>query len=406
MDNPFTTLEQAALASENADKAVRAIAKARSQILLASDARSAFFGMLCMRLQPRANPKVETSVVDGRFLDYNPAWVAGLDQRQAVGFIAHEVLHCAMQHHTRRGTRDIAKWNIAADLACNSILVACQYTLPPSAPVPGQGKYNRMPPDMSAEEYYLLLDEPSPPGAGGGSGTADADGQGPPSSDPGGCGGVKDAGDDADKREAEGDWRAATAAAEHAAKQRGDLPAGLQRIIQDVMHAPADWREILRRFVQRASKNEYSWSPPNRRLIHLGLYLPSVRSETLGRVVLAVDTSGSIGQKELAKFAAEAQAVLDGYDVDLEIMFHDSEVQHVQHWRPEDGPLVLEPKGGGGTSHIPVFERIDEGDPPTCVICLTDGLTLFPRAEPDYPTLWALTTDVDVPFGDQVRIGI
>ena len=82
-----------------------------------------------------------------------------------------------------------------------------------------------------------------------------------------------------------------------------------------------------------------------------GLYLPGLHSEELGDVVLAVDTSGSIDEQMLGLFAAEANAVLGAYDCTVTVLYHDTEVQKVQTWRSADGPLVLEPVGGGGTSH-------------------------------------------------------
>src|SRR5262249_48403717 len=126
--------------------------------------------------------------------------------------------------------------------------------------------------------------------------------------------------------------------------------------------------------------------------IHAGLYLPGLRSEELGDVVLAVDTSGSIGEAELNRFASEAQGILDAYDCDLTILYHDAEIQGVEHWSPSDGPLVLSPKGGGGTDHRPVFEWLEQqGIAPSCLICLTDMDSLFPETVPAFPVLWAST---------------
>jgi predicted metal-dependent peptidase len=82
-----------------------------------------------------------------------------------------------------------------------------------------------------------------------------------------------------------------------------------------------DWRDVLREFLSRHARNDYSWLPPSRRYIHRELYLPGLRSEELGEVVLAVDTSGSIGQRELARFAAEAEGILDSFDCTLTILY-------------------------------------------------------------------------------------
>src|SRR5207248_862366 len=117
------------------------------------------------------------------------------------------------------------------------------------------------------------------------------------------------------------------------------------------------------------------------RFIAQGLYLPGLHSEELGDVVLAVDTSGSINEKLLGTFAAEVNAVLAAYDCTVTVLYHDTEVELVQTWQSADGPLVLDPVGGGGTSHTCVFDwLIQAGLTPACVICLTDLETEFPKS--------------------------
>ena len=166
-----------------------------------------------------------------------------------------------------------------------------------------------------------------------------------------------------------------------------------------------NWREALRRFLASHARNDYSWSPPNRRYVHQGLYLPGLRSEELGDVVLAVDTSGSVGRrKELECFGAEAQAILEAFDCTLTVLYHDSQVQR---WTSSDGLLVLEPAGGGGTSHVCVFDWIDgHGVQPSCVVCMTDLDTEFPDHLPAVPVLWAVVggNRSQPPFGSRLDV--
>jgi predicted metal-dependent peptidase len=163
----------------------------------------------------------------------------------------------------------------------------------------------------------------------------------------------------------------------------------------------------LREFVASNAKNDYSWARPNRRFLAQGLYLPGLHSEELGDVVLAIDTSGSIGEQVLGLFAAEANAILGSYDCSVTVLYHDTEVQKVQTWHSADGPLVLEPVGGGGTSHACVFDWIIQtGISPACVICLTDLETEFPAHVPAVSVLWAVPGQVpgDPPFGRVVSL--
>ena len=187
---------------------------------------------------------------------------------------------------------------------------------------------------------------------------------------------------------------------------RGKLSGGLGRLVSQALEPKADWKEILREFISRFAKNDYSWAVPNRRFIAQGLYLPGLRSEELGDMVVAVDTSGSIGPVVLNAFAAELQGMLEAYDVSITIVYHDAVICHTQTWKSSDGPLVLEPKGGGGTSHIPVFQWVEEtGMDPSCLVALTDMYSQFPDKGPAYPVLWAsISHGIPAPFGQLVEI--
>jgi predicted metal-dependent peptidase len=162
---------------------------------------------------------------------------------------------------------------------------------------------------------------------------------------------------------------------------------------------------VLREFVSTHARNDYSWSRPNRRFVAQGLYLPGLHSEELGEVVIAVDTSGSVGQRELATFGAEVNAVLSAFDCTAVVVYHDSVIQRVDEWQSADGPFRLRPVGGGGTSHVCLFDWIHRtGRLPACVVCLTDLETEFPP-DPGLPVLWAVVGDLTrAPFGRVVSI--
>jgi predicted metal-dependent peptidase len=401
-DDPFAVIEEAAARQAAAEQAAKALTAARVRLVLGRDTRSAFFASLVLRLRPEPCWDVDTMATDGKKLRYYPPFVTALSPDELVGVLAHEVMHCALAHPARRGGRDPERWNVACDLAVNPLLVRAGIVLPPTRLMPGEGMYSGLEPGKAAEEYYALLPDPV-------SNLVDSAGGAAPAADPGGCGGVIDpaAGDPAKARRVEADWRVALAQAERAAAGRGPLPAGLGRAVEAVLHPPADWRAVLREFVSAAARNDYAWVRPNRRFISQGLYLPGLHSEELGNVVLAVDTSGSIDEKLLGVFAAEADAVLAAYDCSVTVLYHDTEVQKVQTWQSRDGPLTLDPVGGGGTSHACVFEWIDRaGVTPACVVCLTDMETEFPLQHPAVPVLWAVPgkAPTDPPFGRVVSL--
>ena len=404
----YALLEQAAQRQRLEAEAVKHLAAARSRLILGRDARSVFFAVLALRLTVIPDWDCETLETDGVSLKYSPAFVCGLSPDERLGVLVHEVLHTALAHPHRRGPRDPVQWNVACDLAVNPILTDAGFVLPAGRLMPGEGAYSHLAKGLSAEEYYARLGDPKPKTPPATYGTSPNEpSPNPAPSDPGGCGSVRDPKPE-DANGSERECVQAVAQAERAARGRGDLPAGLARLVHEVVHPPADWRTLLREFLTANARNDFSWVRPNRRLLPQGLYLPGLHSEELGEVVIAVDTSGSVGERELAVFAREVQGVLDAFDCTVTVLYHDTAVRGEQRWRSTDGPLTLKPVGGGGTSHLCVFERLAECDtPPACVVCLTDLETRFPVHPPDVPVLWAVVGDsaVQPPFGQLVRIG-
>jgi len=391
----FALLEQEATRQRLASEAARHLAATRSRLILGRDAKSVFFAVLALRLKLGCDWQCETMETDGVSLHYNPAFVCGLSPDERLGVMVHEVMHNALAHVTRRGSRDRSRWNIACDLAVNPLLAEAGFTLPAGRLMPGESSYSHLATGGSAEAYYAQL--PS---------SADETS----AMDPGGCGGVRDPTPDADPSpdSTASEWSAAVVQAQHAASARGELPSGLARGVCALVHPPADWRTLLREFLTSHARNDYSWMRPNRRFLVQGLYLPGLHSEELGEVVIAIDTSGSVSERDLATFAGEIQGILEAFDCDVVILYHDTIVQREQRWRSSDGPLMLDPLGGGGTSHECVFDWLDRSEVlPSCVVCLTDLETQFPSPSPDVPVLWAVIGDTNIlpPFGQCVRIG-
>lgn len=88
---------------------------------------------------------------DGTTVFYNPGFVDSLSTAELVGVLAYEVMHPALQHHTRRGDREARRWNMAADYAINPLLVDAGLTLPADALRDDRFQ------NMSAERIYNLL---------------------------------------------------------------------------------------------------------------------------------------------------------------------------------------------------------------------------------------------------------
>lgn len=405
--DPFAALEAAAERLRAEANGASALSSARTRLLMGRDARSAFFASLALRLKPVPDWNQKTASTDGREFRYSPAYMAGLTPAEMLGTIAHAVMHCALAHFARCESRDDARWQTACDLAVNPMLRECGFELPAGSEYPDDDRHG-LPVGLTAEEYYEKLQSKEDSGSAApdvGEGDGDGQGDGHGNGQGSGPAGVHSPPDPAAAADAQARWQVATAQASQAAKTRGEMPADLARMIGEILQPEADWRAVLREFVSCAARDDYSWSRPSRRSHSLGMYLPGIRSDAMGTVAVLIDTSGSVGEEELSRFAAELQDALTVYPCKAVILYHDSAVAHRQEWQPSDGPLVLEPKGGGGTDHRPAFAALAELDEcPTLCLCLTDGYTSYPETSPDFPVLWGMTTDQDPPWGQVVRL--
>ena len=168
-------------------------------------------------------------------------------------------------------------------------------------------------------------------------------------------------GDDGDSvAEQAREWKIAVGQAENVARLAGKLPAGVTRILEQSEAAVVDWRELLRRAWSETVPFDYSWTPPNRRHIWAGLYLPGVRSDGPGEVAIAVDCSGSINARQLGLFEAEIRSILEGQRPSrVHVLYFDTEVHktrsmkqgsqlHLPRWEEEE--RTSRPASAGWTS--------------------------------------------------------
>ena len=380
--------------------AAQKMIKARANLVMGNP----FFGTLALRLKMVEDPNVKVSSTDGVVLKYNPKAISEMPLTKVQGMLAHTVMHPAMMHHTRRGSRDIEKWNKACDYSINTILANAGFDLP-------EGKYvNQAYSGMTAEHIFSILpDEPKDNKGGGNSGNQ-------PDNDPGGDGGVEDSpnstnggGSQSQQNHEEAEWKQALAQAAHVAKQAGSLPGDLERMMQELLEPVLPWKDILKRFMTEKCNDDFSWKRGNRRFIAQGLYLPSRTSDdAMGTMVVAIDTSGSIGEKELTEFGSEiADIHKEVRPKELIVIYCDARVNHVDRFGPED-VLQFKLHGGGGTDFRPPFKWLEENQiQPRAFAYLTDGYGPFPEREADFPVIWAINNhDVEPPFGEHLILEV
>jgi predicted metal-dependent peptidase len=210
------------------------------------------------------------------------------------------------------------------------------------------------------------------------------------------------------------EWTTQVAAAVNAAKAQGKLPAGLERLLGEILEPKVDWKDkIMAIFSRKVGSGGNDWRRPDRRLIVRDIYAPGRSGYGAGTVVIGIDTSGSIGEQELNMFFAEMSGILeDVRPKRMVVMWCDAKVHRVDEVEEASDLCALRKKGapgGGGTSFIPVFEEMEKLglDDVDALVYLTDGYGSFPKEQPSYAVVWGSITAsgmVQYPWGDVVDI--
>jgi predicted metal-dependent peptidase len=361
----------------------RLLAKARTALVL----EHPFIGNVALNMPYVVDYSIRTAATNGKEIRYNPHFVDSLNDEERKFLVAHECLHPMLEHTYRRNGRDHKRWNQAGDYVINKLLSDEKIGKVIEGALLDDNIYKAG--GGSTDGIYTLL--PEPDGEGG-------NGHGDPLDD------CNDGGDTpAEKAQQEAEWKVRVAQAAQAAKMMGKMSAGLERLVGEILKPKVDWRDVLRKFVEKCKTDQRTWSKFNRRFLAQGIYLPSVSGEAIGEIAFAVDCSGSITQDVVNQFAAEIHTVKeDGNPSKIHVVYFDSEVSHYECYGRDDD-LDIKPHGGGGTAFSPVFKYFAEHDiNPVACIFLTDLCCNDFGDQPDYPVLWVSTDEGTAPFGEVV----
>jgi predicted metal-dependent peptidase len=204
----------------------------------------------------------------------------------------------------------------------------------------------------------------------------------------------------------ENDWGVATVQVSRMIG-RGKLPAFAKALVDELTDTRVPWQTVLADFVMKTARDDYNWSVPAARHLVNGVFLPSLRSEELPPIVVAIDTSGSMWG-ELQEFLNAINEILAAYPTTIHALMCDTEVNDEKEYTQADLPIVCEKKGCGGTNFAPVFEWVETHDVmPACLIYLTDLDGGMPSVHPDYPVMWVVKKGCtrEAPFGEIVEVG-
>lgn len=327
-----------------------------------------------------ASDQLPTMGVDRHWRCYaSPEFVADTPVEQLAAVWIHEVAHLLRDHHGRADRldsdqrQDRHRVNVAEDCEINDDLLADGLPLPEGRVEPASFG---LPAGRMFEEYLRLL----PDGVRGPDCGSGAHGVPRPwDLGPEATSGVRPV-------EAAAIRRQTAQAVRAHARARGSVPTGWQRWAQEVLEPTVDWRRTLTGLVREAAAwasgaIDYSYHRPARRTAALRrVVLPSLRAP-LPRVAVVVDTSGSMGDDELAAALGEITGVLRAVGVRgnrVAVLACDADV-HAARRVASVGEVEL--AGGGGTDmRVGIGAALRGPAPPHFVVVLTDGYTPWPDA--------------------------
>lgn len=354
-----------------------------------------FYSMALKEATPEDG--IETAATDGRTLWANRAFFSKLPLDQQVGVLVHELGHKMFLHPSRMGHRQPEVWNIAADYAINGLLKLNNIQLPAGALI--NPKYE----NWTAEAIYTDLMNNAKSAGGQGQGLPQLPGKWRDLKAP--------SGSPEDTAKHEDEVKALVDRAIATAKAMGNLPAGIEAAtVQAFKAAEEPWYNHLHRFMQSLAISEYNWARLNRRALQShGVFAPLHYAEALGEIVIFVDTSGSCYDKaQQVCFAEHINAILaEAKPRKIHVVYFDTRVYPGEVIEAGEFDIRLNPKGGGGTSFVPLFQYLDdEGIEPDVAIVLTDMMGTFPMQAPAFPVIWAdVYGQCDAPFGEVIRVG-
>lgn len=201
-------------------------------------------------------------------------------------------------------------------------------------------------------------------------------------------------------------------------KINGSGGGDLERELGELVTPKVDWREQLREFVKSvcAGKDASTWRRPNRRFIGGDVYMPTLVSERVNRVVAAIDTSGSIGGEELNAFLSEFVAICEQVNPEhVDLLYWDGRVAGHETYTGADAPNIVsstKPVGGGGTSPSCITAYLKEKAlSPDVAIVLTDGFVGSDWGEArgdawSCPVLWCIVggNEAVAPVGKTIHV--
>jgi len=364
--------------------------------------------------------------------------------QERIACIEHELLHLVF-YHLSRGSKhsDHKTSNIAADMVCNQYV---RFKLPGD---PIRHEAYQLPGEKDMDWYYKELKkqqsegskngsdpkgqkgqkgQKGPPSQGGeGDGDGEGEGEEDPHATPKNARGTHESWDENKERKEDGsgsgnqtlddigieDGGLAESAREaiacdvvrQAASKEGKdglskLPGAVAAHIEEMLKpkkGTQPWNTILQRFVgthgssilkqsRKYCSRRYKDPLTGRKA------RPGLRIKRQKKILVAIDTSGSMRTEDLELLAGEL-SLISRYNPDVTVIECDTQIHRQYKFRGELKSVC----GRGGTDMWPVRKAFEEG-PYDCCICMTDGFVGdIGERGPRKGWLWLITSGGEEP---------
>jgi len=404
--------------NEVIDKEERRLKKAK--ISLMREPKFALWSGIMMIGKTEVVDDMPTACTNGRDEKYGREFIKERTDKELAFTVLHENLHKAFKHLTtwrKLWEEDPDLANQACDYVINLMLLNMdpteQYIAMPRKDGKIMGLLDKRFANMNSKQVFDMLKQEKKDGKGGnGNSSGNPDPNGDGSFDRHDWDGAKELSEEAQKeleREIDQGLRQGLMAAKKAGYGSGDM----ERLVGDMLTPVVDWREQMREFVKSicSAKDASSWRRVNRRFLSGDTYMPTLVGERVGRIVVGIDTSGSISGAEITRFLSEVKSITeDVHPEKLDLLYWDCSVSgHEEYDEGNMSSLVesTKPRGGGGTDPRAVMNYVNNRNmQPECIVMLTDGAIGDWGNEWTAPVLWAITgRGITAPNGKSIQIG-
>lgn len=190
-------------------------------------------------------------------------------------------------------------------------------------------------------------------------------------------------------------------------RDNGTSNLSIDRFVQDVMKPiPFDWKKALNKYIRGWIKENYTWNKPSRAGIANGLILPSYGKSPKIHMAIAVDTSGSISNKELQTMFNHVTTILsvfNNFEIDLwccgSRVYQESFVTYTKQNRHKIKDFKVMSDGGNDMrENFDFIKKHYKGNYPDVFVCLTDGFDPVNKDEETTcpcPVIWLIVDHPD-----------